>query len=84
MIAVRNKGEIMISWGDDGAVTMNLNWDAYQYIGRATKKSRSYLRAAEHAKELLGRLTGRIVESKISPKGERTTMRNQRVVTKKG
>ena len=54
--AARNEREIVIIWGDDGAVTTNLNRDADQFIERVTRKSRSNLRATEQVKELPGKL----------------------------
>jgi hypothetical protein len=63
LIAARNEREIVVSWGDDGAVITNLNNDSDRFVDRVTKKSRSDLRAAEQAKELLGKLSSRIIDS---------------------
>ena len=63
MIAARNEREIVVSWGDDGAVITNLNNDSDRFVDRVTKKSRSDLRAAEQAKELLGKSSSRIIDS---------------------
>ena len=64
LITSRDKREIVVSWGDDSAVRTNMNQDADQFIEGVTQKSRRDLRAAEQAKELLGKLPEQIVESK--------------------
>ena len=40
LIAARNGGEIMVSWGDNGAMVTILNRDIDKFVDRVTKKSR--------------------------------------------
>ena len=71
MIVARNEREIVVSLGDNGAVIMNLNWDTDKFVDKVMQKSISDLRAIEQVKELLGKLSGQIIESKNpSQRGE--------------